>query len=211
MIGPKEKIERSLGEHLHLKGQRCSSPKCAMVRKPYRPGMHGQKRKRGQLSDFGIQLREKRKFKVVYGLDEKMLRHLFERSEGKAGGTGARLLELLERRLDNIIFRMGFAPSRGAARQLVTHGHVMVNKKRVRAPGYEVRSNDVVSIRPESLPRPRFVKMKEELAERFSGKGGDAPSWLHVDPKTLEGKVLGAPVDVEIPFDINILVESFSK
>ena len=210
MTGPKEKIERSLGEALHLKGERCSSPKCAMIRKPYRPGMHGQKRKRGQLSDFGIQLREKRKFKVVYGLDEKMLRHLFERSEGEAGGTGVRLLELLERRLDNTIFRMGFAPSRGAARQLVTHGHVMVNKKRVRAPGYEVKSNDIISIRPESLPRPRFMKMKEELAEK-SASGQETPSWLHVDPKTLEGKVLSSPVDVETPFDINILVESFSK
>ena len=205
MIGPKEKRERSLGEHLHLKGERCSSPKCAMVRKPYRPGMHGQKRRRGQLSDFGRQLQEKRKFKVVYGLDEKMLRNLFTRAQGAKIGTGVRLLELLERRLDNVVFRMGLAPSRGAARQLVTHGHIMVNKKRVRAPGYEVKIGDKVSIRPESLPRPRFMNMKEELSKH------EAPSWVHIDPDSLTGEVLKDPVDVDTPFEVNILVESFSK
>ena len=205
MIGPKEKRERSLGEHLHLKGDRCNSPKCAMVRKPYRPGMHGKKRQRGQLSDFGRQLKEKRKFKVVYGLDDKMLRHLFDRAHGSTGATGMRLLELLERRLDNVVYRMGLAPSRGAGRQLVSHGHIMVNKKRVRAPGYEEKTGDKITIRPESLPRPRFTTLKEALMKY------DAPAWVHIDPATLEGEVLSAPKDTNIPFDINVLVESMSK
>ncbi len=205
MIGPKERKERSLGEHLHLKGERCQGPKCAMVRKPYRPGMHGQKRKQKTLSDFGLQLREKRKFKVSYGIDESTLRRLFDRAHAKSGGTGTHLVELLERRLDNVVFRLGFAPSRNAARQLVSHGHIMVNKKRVRAPGYEVRPEDVIGVRNESLSRAQFTQRKEKLAVY------EPPPWLHLDRDAWEGKVLSPPVDVDIPFEVNILVESFSK
>src|SRR3989338_1868683 len=109
---PKEKIERSLGEQLQLKGTRCRGPKCAVVRKPYRPGMHGQKPKRKSLSEFGRQINEKQKFKVTYGIHERTLRHLFEQAARSPGSTAERLVELLERRLDNTVFRLGFAPSR---------------------------------------------------------------------------------------------------
>ena len=112
MIGPKEKRERALGERLQLKGTRCQSPKCALVRKPYRPGMHGQKRQRKGLSDFGRQIREKQKFKLSYGLDERSLRHLFEKASLQSGSTAVRLNELLESRLDNVVFRLGIALSR---------------------------------------------------------------------------------------------------
>lgn len=205
MMGPKEKKERSLGERLHLKGERCQSPKCAMVRKPHRPGMHGQKRKPKALSDFGLQLREKRKFKVSYGIDDAALRTLFNRAHTKSGATGARLIELLERRLDNVIFRLGFAPSRINARQLVSHGHIMVNGKRVRAPGYEVRPKDVIGVWAGSRETHHFKNRKEKMGPY------EPPNWLHLDRDAWEGRVLSVPADVDIPFEVNVLVESFSK
>ena len=202
--GPKEKKERALGQALQLKGKRCASPKCALVRRPYRPGQHGKSRQRA-LSDFGRQIREKQKFKLSYGLDERNLRELVHRAEKKSGSTVTRILELLERRLDNVVFRLGFAPSRAAARQLVVHGHIFVNKKRVRSPGYEVRAQDVISIRKESLEHVNFKDLKEAL------KKYDVPSWLQLDPEKLEGRVLSNEPNTVAPFEINLLVESFSS
>lgn len=200
----KEKKERSLGEHLHLKGRRCESPKCAMIRKPYRPGMHG-KRRAPALSDFGKQIREKQKFKVSYGVPERNLRRLFVEAKKKSGSVAARLLELLERRLDNVIYRLGFALSRGMARQLVNHGHIFVNGRRVRSPGYEVRVNDVISIRPASVEKAALKEMKELLGNH------EPPEWLRVDKEKCTGQVIANPVSAESPFEINLLVESFSK
>lgn len=204
--GPKEKRERSLGERLHLKGDRCNSPKCAAVRKPYKPGAHGQTGKRGRMpSDFARQLNEKQKFKVVYGLNERTLRRLFELASESKTGTSMKMLELLERRLDNTIFRLGFAPSRGAARQMVNHGHMNVNGKRVRSAGYQVSAGDTISIRADVREMGGFKEIPENL-EKFA-----PPEWLTVDPKAFEGKVLKSPTGEESPFEVNLLVESFSK
>ncbi|KKW46185.1 MAG: 30S ribosomal protein S4 [Parcubacteria group bacterium GW2011_GWB1_56_8] len=205
MIGPKEKKERALGEHLHLKGARCQSPKCAMVRKPYPPGMHGKKRTGRGLSDFGRQLLEKQRVKISYGIDERALRGLFYKAQRKTGSTALGLFGMLEMRLDNVIFRLGLAPSRGAARQLITHGHILVGGKRVRSPGYITRPNDVIALRPESASQKTFENLREAL------KKYEAPSWLHLDLEKLEGRVVSPPTDTSTPFEFNLLVESFSK
>jgi len=203
--GPKEKRERQLGERLGLKATRCRGPKCAVVRKPHKPGVHGPRGSRRPLSDFGLQIREKQKFKVTYGLNERNLRQLFGRAVKASGSTATQLMELLESRLDNVIFRLGFAGSRSAARQLIGHGHIIVNGKRVRAPGYHVRVNDVIGIRPESAALAAVRDLRETL------KQYDSPSWLALDVDKLEGRVVGRPEDVNIPFEVNLLVESFSK
>lgn len=206
MTGAKEKIERALGERLGLKGERCASPKCAAVRKPYKPGMHGNsKGRRSQLSEFGRQIREKRKFKVSYGIDERNLRNLFELAEKSKGSTADRLIELFERRLDNVVFRLGVAPSRGAARQLVVHGHITVNQKKVHSPNFLVRAGDIIGISPGSETTTAITKRKEYLAKV------EPPAWLHLDPGKVEGKVLALPQNEPAPFDINLLVESFNK
>lgn len=206
MMGPKEKKERSLGEHLHLKATRCQSPKCALVRKPYRPGAHGRTGRRPRaLSDFGRQIKEKQKFKLTYGIDERNLRRIFGEVSRRPGSTSSHLIESLELRLDNVVFRLGFAGSRSMARQLVRHGHVRVNAKRVRAPGALVRIGDAIGIRPESVTLTHFKNLKEALAQY------EAPAWLHVDPGAFEGKVLAAPDTSVVPFEANLLVEAFNK
>jgi small subunit ribosomal protein S4 len=208
MLGPKEKKERALGERLHLKGTRCDSPKCAAVRRPYPPGPHGKNRRRA-LSDFGRQIKEKQKFKITYLIDERNLSRIFREASRSAkvsaGGVGAKFLELLERRLDNVVFRMGLAPSRLAARQLVLHGHIFVNGRRSRSPGYEVSPNDVVSVRKESAAEGPFRDIKEKF------KSYDMPKWLALDAEKLEGRVVALPTDVDMPFEVSLLVEAFSK
>lgn len=203
--GPKEKKERALGERLQVKGARCQSAKCAAVRKPYRPGAHGQSRKRKTMSDFGRHLKEKQKFKVVYGMNETNLGHLVARAAHEKGATGIRVLEALESRLDNVVFRLGLAPSRSAARQFVVQGHIMVNAKKVRSPGYVVAVGDMVSVRPESAARGPFRAAKEAAATVT------LPAWLHFDATKLEGKIIAKPEAADVPFEVNLLVESFSK
>lgn len=203
--GPKEKKERALGERLQLKGLRCQSPKCAAVRKPYRPGAHGKTGRVKALSDFGKQIKEKTKFKLVYGVDEKNLKQLYNAASRTQGATGSRLMELLELRLDNVVFRMGFAVSRGAARQMVRHGHILVNGKRVSAPAYSMKVKDLVSIRKESLPKNIFKSLKEDLTKY------QAPVWVQVDPEKLQGTVIAGPEHNAVPFEVNLLVESYSK
>lgn len=203
--GPKEKKERALGERLQVKGERCNSPKCAAVRKPFRPGVHGHKRQRKALSEFGQQLKEKQKFKVYYGIGERELARIFERASEKKGSTSEQLLGLLERRLDNVIYRMRFAVSRSAARQAIIHGHILVNKRRVRSPGFLVSKGDEISVREESKMRSVFKELPETLKKQ------EIPSWISVDPSKTEGKVLGIPDDPALPFNVNFLIESFSK
>ncbi|MEK7546757.1 MAG: 30S ribosomal protein S4 [Patescibacteria group bacterium] len=205
MKGPKEKKERSLGEHLHLKGYRCQSPKCALVRRPFGPGQHGQKHKRKSLSDFGLQLKEKQKFKLSYGLDERNLKRIFKEAQRSKGSNVEKLIELVERRLDNVVFRLGLASSRSHARQLIIHGHVFVNKTRVRSPGFSVKVNDVVRVREESKNKSTFKDLKENL------KNYEQPSWLLLDKEKLEGRVLELPKEAELPVEVNLLVESFNK
>lgn len=201
MIGPKEKIERALGERLGLKAHRCASPKCAMVRKPYRPGAHGKSRRRA-VSEFGKQLHEKRKFKVSYGLDERNLRQILRNAKPLSGAT---IMQLLERRLDNVVFRLGLAPSRIVSRQLIGHGHITVNGKKVRSPGTQVKVNDIIGIRAESQSRGAFKEL-EEVWKQF-----EVPTWLALDKAKREGRVLALPHDIESQFEVNLLVESFSK
>lgn len=205
MIGPKEKKERALGEHLNLKGERCQSPKCALVRKPYRPGAHGKSRRRTTLSDFGRQLNEKQKFKIIYGLDERNLRNIFEKAQKTPGSSALRLLELAERRLDNVIYRLGLAKSRITGRQLVVQGHIMVNDMRVRSPGFVVKVNDIVSIRKESISKGHFQNIREYL------KNYEVPVWLSLDKEKLEGKMVSIPQESNLPVEINLLIESFNK
>lgn len=202
--GPREKRERQLGEHLHLKGERCAGPKCAAARRPYKPGQHGPTGRRRALSDFGRQIMEKQKFKVSYGLHERTLRRLFAIAEESEEGTDRKLLELLERRLDNVLYRLGFAPSRMAARSLVIQGHILVNGRKVRSPGFQVGNGDKVSIREESKNKAAFKELPKKL-EEF-----EVPAWLALDINKLEGSVVGAPQG-DSPFEINLLVESFSK
>lgn len=204
---PKEKRERSLGLALQVKGARSAGPKAAIVRKPYPPGMHGQKKARGMkaMSDFGRQIKEKLKCKVSYGIDDAALRQIFRRAVKKSGSTAANLMELLEGRLDNVIYRLRFAPSRGMARQLITQGHIMVNKKRVRSPGYQVSLKDIVSIRPESAGKGPFRELAASLEKL------ETAPWLKLDLQKMEGHVIGKPENPAAPFEINLLVESFSK
>jgi small subunit ribosomal protein S4 len=205
MIGPKEKRERALGERLNLKGERCASPKCAAVRKPYAPGMHGPNvRRRKSLSEFGLQLKEKQKFKVSYGLDERNLKQIFLRASKAKGSSALKIVEFLECRLDNVIYRLGMAPSRNTARQLVIQGHIVVNKQRVRSPGYQVKTGDVIGPREGSGTKGVFLQ-RTEILKKF-----EPPQWLHLDREKLEGKVLSPPSEPS-PFEANMVVESFSK
>ena len=205
MHGPTGKRERALGVNLLLKGARSQGPKAAIVRRPYKPGAHGKTGRRKTLSDFGRQLQEKQKFKLTYGLNERNLKQVVSRANKMKGSTATHIIEILESRLGNIVYRLGFAPSRAAARQLVIHGHILVNGKRSRSPGYHVKVGDTVSIRSGSLTKGAFRELKETL------KHYEAPAWLAVDPAKLEGKVLSGAGDTAVPFEINLLVESFSK
>lgn len=204
-MGPKEKKERALGERLHVKGDRCQGPKCAAARRPQRPGVHGAKRQRRNVSEFARQLKEKQKFKVLYRLEEKALVMAYKEASKSTGNTAAKLMEILERRLDNAVYRLGVAASRSQARTMIVQGHIRVNGRRVTSPGYQVRAKDVVSIRPESAGKGLFKEVKEAM------KRVEIPSWIKADTDKMEGTIVSLPADVPPPFEINLLVESFSK
>ena len=201
--GPKEKKERALGEKLFLKGERCLSPKCAVVRRPYRPGAHGRDRRRA-LSEFGQQLQEKQKIRLTYGLKEAQFRRFFKGAL-KKGGESNIILEKLERRLDNVIFRLGFAVSRSIARQTVSHSHILVNNKIVNIPSYEVKIGDIITIKPTSKNLPLFKELSAQL------KKYEPPSWLALDKEKLEAKVVSLPSNIQTPFNINLVVEYYSR
>jgi len=201
----KEKKERSLGVHLHLKGERCASPKCALVRKPYPPGVHGKRRVRKNVSEYGLQIKEKQKFKLTYGVNERNLRNIFERAAKASGSSAAKVLELLERRAANVVFRLGLAPSHAAAHQLILHGHIAINSKKVTSPGYIVKEGDVISVKSGSENNSSISKRREAI------KQYEPPEWLHLDREKLEGRVIALPKNVESPFEVKLLVEAFSK
>lgn len=205
MLGPKEKKERALGEHLHLKAERCAGPKCAAVRKPYPPGMHGPKKRRKAPSDFARQKNEKQKFKVSYGVNERNLARIFREVQGSGKDTAGEFVRALESRIDNIVFRLGFGKSRAMARKMVLHGHIMVNGKKVTSPGFLTKVGDMVSIRPESRAKKQFGNLKEFW------KSYDMPTWLVVDEDKEEGKIIAPPDETRIPFETSLLIESFSK
>lgn len=204
MFNTTEKRERSLGVKLFLKSERCASEKCVMVRRPTRPGAHG-KARRQTLSEFGQLLQEKQRFKYLYGVREAYLRRLFAIAVRHTGVTSDLFASLLERRLDNVVFRLGFAPSRSVARQLVGHGHFLIKGRRVTIPSYQVKAGDVIRIRPESQSHPRFKDLGTTL------KKYDPPVWLRVDASSLEGQVLSEPKDLNVPFNANMVVDFYSR
>ncbi len=194
---------RREGQKLFLKGDRCYSGKCSLDRRSYAPGQHGQGR--SKISDYGLQLREKQKAKRFYGLQETQFRNLFDKAERKQGITGENLLILLETRLDNVVFRLGFASSRKEARQLVSHGHFTVNGRKVNIPSYTVKPGDVIKVKEKSTNSPKFKEVKDMTIT--------VPSWVTVDVEKLEGKVLSIPTRAEIdtPVAEHLIVELYSK
>ena len=195
--GPKDKKARRFREPIF-------GPSKALERKPYPPGQHGQMRRRRE-TEYALQLKEKQKAKYTYGLLEKQFRNLFEKAARKRGITGENLLQFLESRLDNVVYRLGFARTRRQARQLVTHAHVMVNDRVVNMPSYQLRQGDIVAIRPRSR---QLEMLRDALAHTRRSYG-----WLEVDRKTLTGKFLDVPARTDIPESINeqFIVELYSK
>jgi len=194
---------RREGQKLFLKGDRCYSSKCAIDRRGYAPGQHGQGR--SKISDYGLQLREKQKAKRFYGLQETQFRNLFDKAARKSGITGENLLILLETRLDNVVFRLGFASSRKEARQLVNHGHFQVNGKKVNIPSYTVKPGDVIKVKEKSTNSPKFKEVKEMTIT--------VPAWMTVDVEKLEGKILSVPTrsEIDTPVAEHLIVELYSK
>ena len=199
------RICRREGQKLFLKGSRCYTDKCSITRRNYAPGQHGQKRKK--LSEYGMQLREKQKTKSFYGVQEKQFRRYFEMASNKKGVTGEELLIILESRLDNVVYRLGFGSSRAQARQLVNHGHFEVNGKKVDIPSYLVKAGDVVAVREIRKDN----KIIQENVEVNSSR--PVPSWLEKDNEKLIGKVirLASREDVDIPVEEHLIVELYSK
>ena len=201
--GPSCKLCRREGQKLFLKGERCYGGKCALERRAYAPGQHGQGRKKS--STYGLQLREKQKAKRFYGLQETQFRNYFEKAARKKGITGDNLLIMLETRLDNTVFRMGFASSRKEARQLVTHGHFTLNGKKVDIPSLQVKAGDVIAVKAKSTDSPKFKEIKEMTIS--------TPDWVSMDTEKLEGKVLSLPTrgQIDTPVAENLIVELYSK
>ena len=196
---------RREGQKLFLKGSRCYSDKCSISRRNYAPGQHGQKR--AKLSEYGTQLREKQKTKSYYGVGEKQFRGYFEMASNKKGITGENLLQILESRLDNVVYRLGFGASRAQARQLVNHGQFAVNGQRVDIPSYLVKAGDVISVR-ESKKENGAIKANVEV-----NSARPVPAWLELNNETLSGKVirLASREDVDIPVEEHLIVELYSK
>ena len=194
---------RREGMKLFLKGDRCYTDKCAIVKRNYAPGQHGQGRKK--VSGYGLQLREKQKVKRIYGVLETQFKNLYERADKMAGMTGVNLLSLLERRLDNVVYRMGLANSRKEARQLVTHGHFLVNGKKVDIPSYKVSVNDVISVCEKSRGSEKF--------KTFAENPKTLPKWLEANVENYEGKVVAVPAreDIDVPVNETLIVELYSK
>jgi len=192
---------------LFLKGERCHTEKCAIEKRNFPPGQHGKDRK-PKIVGYGLQLREKQKARRYYQLLENQFRNLFEKASAAKGITGENLLSLLERRLDNVVLRMGFGTSRAQARQLVRHGHVNVNGRRVDIPSFTVRANDVIEVREGSKNNPTILHARDATAHAPS------PNWMEVDRENLRAKVLGPPKReelVQIQLNEQLIVELYSK
>ena len=202
------KLCRREGDKLFLKGERCFSPKCAFERRSYPAGMHGKQAQfRRKESDYAMQLRAKQKARRVYGVFERQFRRYFDRAQRQTGLTGVNLLILLESRLDNVVYRLGFAESRSQARQLVQHGHFAVNGAKVNVPSFLVKAGDVVSVREASRPNSHFKDLSQLLdATRI-------PAWLNLDAANLTGTVVNAPSrgDVDVTLSEQLIVEYYSR
>ena len=188
-----------------MKGDRCYTEKCAVERRKYPPGQHGQIYRK--LSDYGIQLREKQKVRKIYGLLEREFRRYFYGAERKKGITGEVLLQALESRLDNIVYRMGFAPNRRKARQLVNHGHFLVNGKNVDIPSYETKGGDSIEVKESSKKAPEIIDSFSKAEHR------GIPPWVEVDGTIMRGKILHVPTreEIQLPVQEQLIVELYSK
>jgi small subunit ribosomal protein S4 len=197
---------RREGEKLFLKGERCYMAKCGAVRRPYPPGMHGPKGK-SRLTGYGTQLREKQKAKHIYGILERQFRNYFDKASKKRGDTSEFLLQLIEMRFDNTVYRLGLGKSRQQARQLVNHGLFFVNGKRVTIPAYQVEVGDIISIKPSAANKKIFQNLSQTLQKH------EAPVWLSLDSAKLEGKVVRKPTkdDVKTQFDLKMIIEFYSR
>lgn len=196
---------RREGMKLFLKGARCTTDKCAFARRGYNPGQHG--RSRVKLSDYGVQLREKQKLKRLYGVLERQFRFYFKKATKQTGKTGEALLQMLERRLDNVVFRLCFASTRSQARQLVRNGHILVNGKKVDIPSYQVRENDNIQLRGKE----KLIKQTKDTIELVKERG--VPAWLEADFANQNGKIAKLPQreDVKFPIQEQLIVELYSK
>lgn len=199
------RICRREGEKLFLKGDRCYTEKCAVEKRKYPPGQHGQGYRK--LSDYGLQLREKKKLRNIYGLLEKQFRRYYYEAERRKGITGEELIRLFESRLDSMVYRMGFAPNRRKARQLVSHGHFLINGKRVNLPSYTVKGGDIVEVEESSKDISEIIDSLSKAEHR------GIPRWVEVDSANLRGKVLHIPSrdEIQLPVQEQLIVELYSK
>ena len=204
--GPVCRLCRRERMKLFLKGDRCFKEKCAIERRQYPPGQHGQRRGRRTMG-YGLQLREKQKVKRIYGIQEKQFRNYFKKADRKKGITGENLLVALELRLDNIVYSLGFGASRSQARQLVRHGHILVDGNRVNLPSYQVKAGQVISVK-EASRKNDFIRASVETA-----RGRGVPDWLELDPENFTGKVLNTPdrEQIKIPIQEQLIVELYSR
>jgi small subunit ribosomal protein S4 len=205
--GPVCRLCRREGEKLYLKGDRCYSDKCGFSKHAYAPGQHGQGQGRKKVSEYGIQLREKQKTRRYYGLLEKQFHSYFEKAERQQGNTGENLLVLLERRLDNVVYRLGMAAGRVQARQLVRHGHFTVNGHKVDIPSFLVKAGDVIAVLEASKVSPLIKQIGETLATKA------VSGWLELTPAAMSGTVLRYPnrEEIDIPIQEHLIVELYSR
>lgn len=205
--GSQCKLCRREGIKLYLKGDRCYTGKCAVDRRPYAPGQHGQTRKMRKVSEYGIQLREKQRTRRFYGVLERQFRNYYETATRQQGATGENLLRLLERRLDNVVYRLGLGSSRVEARQLVTHGHFAVNGRKTDIPSFLVAVGDEITVRERSKESPRIKELMEHAAEKT------LPAWLEYQAEEPKGRVVDLPArdQIDAPVQEHLIVELYSK
>jgi small subunit ribosomal protein S4 len=205
--GPVCRLCRRFGDKLMLKGERCATPKCPVEKRSVRPGGRSQTRRRTAISDRGLQLREKQKVRFSYGVLERQFRRFFAEAKKGPSTTGENLLVLLERRLDNVVYRLGFADSRAQARQIVRHGHITVNGQRTDIPSFLVKSGNVIQWREGSTKTEYYKRVAEQIEEKL------IPSWLSLDKESMTGKVLNLPGkdDIEAGFNDKAVVEYYSR
>ncbi len=206
--GPVCRLCRREGVKLFLKGERCHTEKCAIEKRNFIPGQHGKTKKAKKIVGYGLQLREKQKARRIYGILERQFRNNFEKAATMKGITGDNMLALLERRLDNVVYRMGFGTSRAQSRQIVRHGHITVNGRKVDIPSFIVKPNDVVEVRESSRNNPTILAARDATAH------APAPSWLEVDREGLKARVAGSPKRdelVQIQLTEQLIVELYSK
>lgn len=207
VVDAKCKRCRRAGEKLFLKGERCYTPKCAMVRKPYPPGVHGRSRRRGGLSEFGTQLREKQKVRFLYGVSEGQFERYVNEALEAHGDAVTRVVELVELRLDNVVFRLGFAVSRSIAKQLISHGHIRVDGKRVSIPSYRVHVGQIISIDEGSKQKGIFSNLEITIKKQTT------PVWLSLDAQNWSGTVQSLPVNEDVVrlYNIKSIIEYYSR